>query len=135
MKIVVTRSRPKDDQEGIEHLIGKVFDAEVDSEGNATVHSDEFGGQVILQSDEWRPRDSLSAEALAAQQGKACSSMIDHYSISQIDRVAFLNALREIVGRRRPRNKSGAALVSDYDLLWSSDDERAEAWRRATKAY
>lgn len=49
---------------------------------------------------------------------------------SQAERVAFLNALREIVARRPTiqRNKVGTPLVSDYDLIWSSDDERAEAW-------
>jgi len=46
------------------------------------------------------------------------------------ERVAFLNALREIVGRRAdiPKNKIGVPLVSDYDLVWSSESERDQAW-------
>lgn len=40
-------------------------------------------------------------------------------------RVKYLNALRAIVARRCPKNKTGASLVSDYDLV------NAEAWEHA----
>ena len=54
---------------------------------------------------------------------------------SQSERVAFLCALREIVGRRCPINKAGAPLVSDYDMIWSGDArkiEREKAFYRDT---
>jgi len=49
------------------------------------------------------------------------------------ERVAFLNALRQVVARRPDieRNKVGTPLISDWHLVWSSDEERAEAWRIA----
>lgn len=40
-------------------------------------------------------------------------------------RVKYLNALRAIVARRCPKNKTGASLVTDYDLI------NAEAWEHA----
>lgn len=40
-------------------------------------------------------------------------------------RVKYLNALRAIVARRCPKNKTGASLVTDYDLV------NAEAWEHA----
>lgn len=56
-----------------------------------------------------------------------------HATATPSERVAFLNALRAIVGRRPdiPRNKLGTPLVSDFDLIWSDDAERAEAWKAA----
>lgn len=42
-------------------------------------------------------------------------------------RVAYLNTLRDIVGRRCEKNRVGAALVSDYDLLDASPEEITEA--------
>ena len=42
-------------------------------------------------------------------------------------RVKFVSALREIVGRRAPRNAMGTPLVSDVDLLCAGLDE----WREA----
>lgn len=40
-------------------------------------------------------------------------------------RVKYLNTLRAIVGKRCPKNKTGASLVTDYDLI------NAEAWEHA----
>lgn len=53
---------------------------------------------------------------------------------TQAERVAFLSALRDVVARRCPRNKVGTPLVSDYDMIWSDDSERAEAWEKAKGA-
>jgi len=53
---------------------------------------------------------------------------------TQAERVAFLAALRDVVARRCPRNKVGTPLVSDYDMIWSDDVERAEAWEKARGA-
>ena len=39
-------------------------------------------------------------------------------------KVRYLNALREIVGARCPKNKAGSPLVSDYDLLDASEEEQ-----------
>lgn len=58
----------------------------------------------------------------------------DARSATQAERVAFLNALREVVARRCPRNKVGTPLVSDYDMIWSDDAERDEAWAKAKGA-
>lgn len=52
---------------------------------------------------------------------------------TQAERVAWLAALRAIVGRRCAKNKAGAALVSDFDLIWSTEDERKEAWETMKK--
>ena len=46
-------------------------------------------------------------------------------------RVKFVNALREIVGRRAPRNAMGTPLVSDVDLLCAGLDEWREAVDKA----
>lgn len=43
-------------------------------------------------------------------------------SLTQAQRVAYLNALREIVGRRMPQN-----IVSDFDLLNANEQEHEEA--------
>lgn len=48
-------------------------------------------------------------------------------------RVAFLNRLRKIVGRRCPRNKVGTPVVSDFDLIWSTPGEREEALREVQR--
>lgn len=56
----------------------------------------------------------------------------DYALATQSERVGFVGALREIVGRHAPRNKVGTPMVSDYDMIWASDDERAEAWRTAS---
>jgi len=37
-------------------------------------------------------------------------------------RVKWVNALRNIVGLKLPKNKSGVALVSDVDLILASDE-------------
>ena len=42
-------------------------------------------------------------------------------------RAKFLAALREIVGRRVPRNKVGTPLISDFDLISADDAEIREA--------
>lgn len=49
----------------------------------------------------------------------------------QTKKVNFLNALREIVGRHCEKNKVGTPLISDYDLIYSNEDERAEGWKIA----
>lgn len=42
-------------------------------------------------------------------------------------RTYWINALRDIVGRRCPKNKMGAPIVSDVDILLASAAEFAEA--------
>jgi len=42
-------------------------------------------------------------------------------------RIKWINALRAIVGRRVPKNKSGVPLVTDVDLLLAEPHERMEA--------
>jgi hypothetical protein len=42
-------------------------------------------------------------------------------------RVKWVNALRAIVGKDAPRNKSGVALISDIDLILASDEQRLAA--------
>ena len=42
-------------------------------------------------------------------------------------RVKWVNSLRNIVGLKLPKNKSGAALVSDVDLILASDEDRLAA--------
>lgn len=46
-------------------------------------------------------------------------------------RVKWINALRMVVSRRVPKNKVGAALVSDVDLMAAEPMEVAEAILRA----
>ena len=46
-------------------------------------------------------------------------------------RVKFIDALREIVRERTPPNSYGGRIVSDYDLIWSTDTEREKAWEHA----
>lgn len=46
-------------------------------------------------------------------------------------RVKWINALRTIVSRRVPKNKTGSPLVSDIDLLTASSEERLEALVKA----
>lgn len=54
MKIKVVASKPTEDQESIEPLIGKEFDAKpVFEEGQVRINSDEFGGEVILNKNEY----------------------------------------------------------------------------------
>lgn len=48
-------------------------------------------------------------------------------SLTLEQRVRFLAALRDIVGRRAPVNKVGTPLVSDFDLIAASDEEIQEA--------
>ena len=42
-------------------------------------------------------------------------------------KVRFLGDLRDVVGRRTPVNKVGSRMISDFDLIASSDEEIAEA--------
>ena len=42
-------------------------------------------------------------------------------------RVKWVNALRAIVGAEMPKNKSGASLVSDIDLILASERHREQA--------
>ena len=50
-------------------------------------------------------------------------------------RVDWINALRTIVSRRLPKNKSGMSLISDIDLMLANDDERAEALKKIKAKY
>lgn len=50
-------------------------------------------------------------------------------------RVKYINHLRDIVGRRMPKNKSGSPLTSDVDLLMAENSEIAEALLRAIKRW
>jgi hypothetical protein len=45
-------------------------------------------------------------------------------------RVRWVNALRVIVGSSMPKNKSGCPMVSDIDLILSSDEERFAALKK-----
>lgn len=54
---------------------------------------------------------------------------------TQEQKVSYLNNLRTVVSRKCPKNKMGAALVSDYDLLDASDDEVMEALLRVFKRW
>ena len=62
-----------------------------------------------------------------------------HSGLNQIDnssvRIRWVNALREIVGRECPKNKAGAALVSDVDLLTATAAQRAEAFLKTIGAW
>ena len=42
-------------------------------------------------------------------------------------RVKWVNSLRSIVGAEMPKNKSGASLVSDIDLILASERHREQA--------
>lgn len=56
MKIKVVASKPIEEREqfGIEPLIGKEFDAVAfNFEGQVRINSDEFGGEVILNKNEY----------------------------------------------------------------------------------
>ena len=46
-------------------------------------------------------------------------------------RIKWVNALRAIVSRRMPKNKMGATIISDVDLLTASPAERLEALLKA----
>ena len=50
-------------------------------------------------------------------------------------RVDWINALRTIVSRRLPKNKSGMSLISDIDLMLADDDERTEALEKIKTKY
>ena len=50
-------------------------------------------------------------------------------------RVDWINALRTIVSRRLPKNKSGMSLISDIDLMLADDDERIEALEKIKAKY
>jgi len=50
-------------------------------------------------------------------------------------RVKWVNALRDIVARRIPKNRSGTSLVSDIDLMFATLGERAEALLKAHKKW
>ena len=69
----------------------------------------------------------------------ALFSALRHHGIhdpANLDiRVKYSNTLREIVGRRMPRNKSGSPLTSDVDLLMAENEEIAEALLRVLKKW
>lgn len=48
-------------------------------------------------------------------------------------RYEFMMALRKIVGNRMPKNKVGAAIMSDFDLFEASPDEMKEAYEYACR--
>lgn len=50
-------------------------------------------------------------------------------------RIDWVNALREIVGRRMPTNKLGKPVTSDIDLLMAETSERIEALLVAKKLW
>lgn len=60
---------------------------------------------------------------------------VDPSQVPLPERVRFMNALREVVSRRPeiPRNKLGVPLVSDFDVVCSTQAEQAEAWELARK--
>jgi hypothetical protein len=60
--------------------------------------------------------------------------IIRDFSKDPRKRVELLTALREIVGRRCRKNKSGASLVSDYDLVVCEDSELKEAYQKVRSA-
>lgn len=43
-------------------------------------------------------------------------------------KVRYLNLLYEVVGRNLPKNKSGQAVVSDYDLINASAEQHTEVF-------
>ncbi len=54
-------------------------------------------------------------------------------SVSVNQRVTFLNTLRTIIEKsgRLPKNKTGATMISDFDLLAAPDDEKEAAAQKA----
>lgn len=65
---------------------------------------------------------NLNAMHLAREH---CIDVEDHKS-----RARYMNALREIVGRRLEKNKAGVPMVSDYDLVNAESSEHLEALLR-----
>lgn len=69
----------------------------------------------------------------------AMLSALRHHGIhdpANLDiRVKYSNTLREIVGRRMPKNKSGSPLTSDVDLLMAENEEIVEALLRTIKKW
>ncbi len=69
----------------------------------------------------------------------ALFSALRHHGIhdpANLDiRVKYINTLREIVGRRMPKNKSGSPLTSDVDLLMAENEEIREALLRTIKKW
>ena len=49
------------------------------------------------------------------------------YLQTPAEKVKYLNTLRDIVSRRMPKNKVGATLISDFDLIDAEPEEHAEA--------
>jgi hypothetical protein len=62
-----------------------------------------------------------------------------HHGIQSHDnpalRVKFVGHLREIASRRLPRNKSGASLMSDVDLVTCEASELCEALLKTLKLW
>lgn len=54
MKIVVVCSKPEEDQADISNLIGRQFEARLGESGEAYINAAEFGGQIILNPEEWK---------------------------------------------------------------------------------
>jgi len=55
MKVKVIRSAPSIGQDGIEHLVGKVFTVIYkDEDGRVAIISPEFDGQIELNPEEYR---------------------------------------------------------------------------------
>jgi hypothetical protein len=49
-------------------------------------------------------------------------------------RVRFLNKLRDVIARRAPKNKAGAPMISDFDMINASSEELIEAASHARGA-
>lgn len=47
--------------------------------------------------------------------------------------VAFLNALRDVLGPRMPKNKAGSPVISDWDLFMATPREICEAFLKAVE--
>jgi len=51
--------------------------------------------------------------------------------LDQSQKVKYLNALRDIVAEKCPKNKVGVSLVSDFDLITAEADEHVRALVKA----
>ena len=47
--------------------------------------------------------------------------------------VAFLNALRDVLAPRMPKNKAGSPVISDWDLFTATPREICEAFLKAVE--
>lgn len=47
--------------------------------------------------------------------------------------VAFLNALRDVLAPRMPKNKAGSPVITDFDILMATPREICEAFLKAVE--